>query len=73
MSIAGGSGIHSPEDRGKRAVLSSLGIHSLEHRSKRDIPSSLGTHSPAARTLDIRKQGVRTLGIRKKCPVGVEV
>jgi hypothetical protein len=64
--------------RGKLGVPSSLGIHSPEDWSKRGIRSSPDIHSPAARSLNIRrrdtrKQEVRKLGIRSRCPVAEEV
>jgi hypothetical protein len=64
--------------RGKLGVPSSVGIHSPEDWSKRGIRSSPDIHSPAARSLNIRrrdtrKQEVRKLGIRSRCPVAEEV
>ena len=66
--MAVGSGTHKPGVRGNRAVPSSQGIHSPEDQGMQGIQSSRGIHSP-----DIRKQEVRRLGIRNRCPVAAEV
>ena len=67
-SVPSRSVIRRLRDRGKWAVPSSLGVHSPEDHGRHGIPNNLDIHNP-----DIRKQEVRRLGSRNRCPVGVEV
>jgi hypothetical protein len=53
----------------KRDMHSRRGIHNLDTHS----PSRRGIHSLTVGSPNIRKQDIRRLGSRNRCPVAVEV